>query len=389
MCSWSGKREKEKAKVAAWLLLRCVCSARVASTFTFCLFPFAFIVERVSIETYLHHELDLGSFAGAAYAVGSFDAIDTIGALGNAVAVPLRIPATIDTIWDCASITKPLITTTLVLQAVAEGKLALDDRVELLPFDVRYRDLLTHTSGLAAWLPLYAFDDYLDAIRTRGRERDRGEKVIYSDLNFVLLYMKLEEIYGDYVALAREKIFEPLGISGEAMFRPKSALLSRIAATEWGQRFEAGMARDRKIESDRFRQGLMWGQANDGNSHHHGGTAGNAGLFATVRAVFRLAQSWAHAELLPRELVDEATRNQTEGMNEARGLGWQLPAPDNEAAAPLSPRAYGHSGFTGTSVWIDPTTQRIYVLLTNRVHPAAIAVPMQKIRGEFHRLASR
>ncbi len=339
------------------------------------------------IDKFLNREIDLGSFAGAAYAVGSFDAIEQIGAAGHAVSVLVKIPATVDTIWDCASITKPLVTTTLILQAVAEGRLSLDDRVDLLPFEVRYRDLLTHTSGLTAWLPLYAFDDYLDAIRLRGRECARGEKVIYSDLNFVLLFMTLERIYGDYVALAEERIFGPLGIADAAMFNPPSDLLPRIAATEWGQRFEEGMARDRKIEFTRFRQKLMWGEANDGNSHHHGGTAGNAGLFATARAVFRLAQSWAGAELLPRELVDAAVSNQTAGMNEARGLGWQLPTPDNDATTALSALSFGHMGFTGTSVWLDPERRRIFVLLTNRIHPSAAPIAMQRIRGEFHRLA--
>ena len=122
----------------------------------------------------------------------------------------------------------------------------------------------------------------------------------------------------------------------------------------------------------------MWGETNDGNSHNAGGTAGNAGLFATARAVFRLAESWANAELLPRTVVDEATRNQTNGLNEARGLGWQI-----------SPTGmYGHTGFTGTSVWIDPSRDRIMVLLTNRVHPCAAPIAMQRICAEFHRLAA-
>ena len=126
------------------------------------------------------------------------------------------------------------------------------------------------------------------------------------------------------------------------------------------------------------REGLMWGETNDGNSHHAGGTAGNAGLFATARAVFRLAQSWANAELLPRDVISEATRNQTPGLNKSRGLGWQI-----------SPTGmYGHTGFTGTSVWIDPERDRIIILLTNRVHPCAAPIAMQRIRGEFHRLAA-
>src|SRR5438045_1983352 len=125
-----------------------------------------------------------------------------------------------------------------------------------------------------------------------------------------------------------------------------------------------------------------------GNAFFAGGTAGNAGLFATVRAVFRMAQAWVNAEVLPREIVAEATRNHTEGLDDARGFGWQLPT-GSEATKMLSPRAFGHTGFTGTSVWVDPDRDRIMVLLTNRVHPCAAPVNIQRIRGEFHRLALR
>jgi CubicO group peptidase (beta-lactamase class C family) len=325
------------------------------------------------IDDFLRREIALGSFPSAVYAVGSSRGIEQENALGNAVAVPLRIPATLDTLYDCASITKPLITTTLALQT-----LELDDHV---------RSLLTHTSGLRAWMPLYvrsrgrevagsrggaARDRYLAAIREHGAEYEPGTRVVYSDLNFILLWSMLP----DYASLACERIFVPLGIENDAMFHPPLTLRPRTAATEWGQRFEAKLAGMPEIAAQR--EGLMWGETNDGNSHNAGGTAGNAGLFATARAVFRLAQAWANAELLPRPLVDEATRNQTPGLNESRGLGWQISATG----------MYGHTGFTGTSVWIDPSRDRIMVLLTNRVHPCAAPIAMQKIRAEFHRLAT-
>ena len=185
------------------------------------------------LDDFLRREIDLGSFASASYAVGTSAGLEREGARGRAVSVPLRIAATTDTIYDCASITKPLVTGMLVLQAVAEGTIALDDEYR----GFTYRQLLTHTSGLRAWLPLYAFDDYLEAIETHGFEAPRGERVIYSDLNFVLLYYALQEIFGDYVRAARERIFEPLALT-DAQFNPSPLLKPRIAATEWGQRFE-------------------------------------------------------------------------------------------------------------------------------------------------------
>ena len=317
------------------------------------------------IDDFLEREISVGSFPSAVYAVGTPERIEKENALGHAVAVPLRIRATLDTLYDCASITKPLVTTTLILMAVAEGRIALDDEWHGFTF----RELLTHTSGLRAWMPLYAYDDYLRAILEHGKEHERGTHVVYSDLNFVLLWYAIQAIYGDYAVAARERIFVPLGIERDAMFRPSLALKPRIAATEWGQHFEGKLAG--RFDIPGARQGLMWGETNDGNSFHAGGTAGNAGLFATARAVFRLAQAWTNAILLPYSLVQEATRNHTPGMGEDRGLGWKLQG-----------GRYGHTGFTGTSVWIG---DRIHVLLTNRVHPCAAPIAMQRIRAEFMR----
>jgi serine-type D-Ala-D-Ala carboxypeptidase len=321
------------------------------------------------LDTFLRAEIDAGSFPGASYAIGTTDGIVRESALGNAVAVPLRIPATTDTIYDCASITKPLVTGTLILQAVAEGRIGLDDEYRGYTF----RELLTHTSGLKAWLPTFTYPSVLEAIEQDGPEYPRGSRVTYSDLNFYLLYYALNEIFGDYRAAARERIFEQLGLR-DSYFDPPAPLRPRIAATEWGQRFEP---RAFSVAFAGFRQGLMWGEPNDGNSYHAGGTLGNAGLFATARDVFRIAGGFARGELVPRELVEEATRPQRDD----RGLAWQLAGPG------LSPRSFGHMGFTGTSVWCD--SGRLFVLLTNRVHPCAAPIAMQRIRGEFHRLSSQ
>ena len=361
----------------------------------------------MALDDFLRREIDLGSFASASYAVGTIAGLEREGALGNAVAVPLRIPATPDTIYDCASITKPLVTGMLVLQAIAEGKIALDDEYRGFTF----RELLTHTSGLRSWMPLYAYlasssqflgsseslggggatprnseelrgtprnwrDVYLRAIEQDGRELARGERAVYSDLNFVLLYFALQEIFGDYVRAARERIFEPLRLR-DAMFHPPQPLKPRIAATEWGQRFEPVLRQRLGLTvpmPPNLRQSLMWGETNDGNSFYAGGTCGNAGLFATARDVFRIAQGFVRGELVARKLVDEATRVHFED----RGLGWQLAGPG------LSSFSFGHMGFTGTSVWVDG--DRIMVLLTNRIHPCAAAIGMHRIRGEFHRI---
>lgn len=330
----------------------------------------------MELDAFLRREIDLGSFPGASYAIGTVDGIVHENALGRAVAVPLRIPAGPDTIYDCASITKALITGTLVLQAVAERRIALDDEYRGYTF----RELLTHTSGLKAWLPTFAYPSVLEAVEKDGPEHPRGTRVTYSDLNFFLLYFALNEVFGDYRAVARERIFARLGLR-DACFDPPPALKPRIAATEWGQRYEAGMCATRSVVFTGFRQGLIWGEPHDGNTFYGGGTLGNAGLFATARDVFRIAQGLARGELVPRELVDDATRAHAED----RGLAWQIGGPG------LSPRSFGHMGFTGTSVWLDGTGagRRIFVLLTNRVHPCAAPIAMRRIRGDFHQLSSQ
>lgn len=324
----------------------------------------------MTADELLSAEIRVGSFPAAAYAYGTAQGVERENALGQAVAVPFRIPATLDTVFDCASLTKPLITGTLVLQAIAEGMITLDEEYR----GYSYRELLTHTSGLRAWLPLYAYPDVLEAIAKDGPEHPRGTQVTYSDLNFVLLYFALRELYGDYVEAAHTRILQPLALPS-ACFRPPPSLLPRIAATEWDQRWERAMCTERAIPFAGFREGLRWGEVHDGNSLHAGGTLGNAGLFATAREVFRITQAFIRGELVPEALVREATRTHVGD----RGLGWQT------ARAGLSPASFGHTGFTGTSVWVDQG--RIFVLLTNRVHPCAAPVAMQRIRGEFHRLA--
>lgn len=333
----------------------------------------------VTLDDFLQSEIDLGSFPSASYAVGTSSGIEHTGALGHAVVVPERIAATEKTIYDCASLTKPLITTTLILQAIEEGRIGLDDRFE----GHTYRSLLTHTSGLIAWMPLYLYGDYRATIRAQAPAHPPGTSVVYSDLNFILLYFALQDLYGDYVQRASERIFEPLGLH-DSMFRPASALRPRIAATEWGQYYEAKLGGRAEIAF--MRPGSIWGETHDGNSFHAGGTAGNAGLFATAADVFATVQGFARGKLVSSELAREASRNHTAGLDDARGLGWQL-GTGSAATSMLSSHAYGHTGFTGTSVWVEPESDRILVLLTNRVHPCAAPVAMQKIRGEFHRLA--
>lgn len=216
-----------------------------------------------------------------------------------------------------------------------------------------------------------------------------GTREIYSCLGFITLALALETIHGEPIeTLAQKRIFDPLGLR-TALFSPPASMKYRIAATEWGNANERQMVAARDLTFKRFRNYMIWGEVNDGNAYYRGGMAGNAGLFGTARDVFEIARHWAigGGRLLPEPMVRLALRNYTVGMTENRGLGWLLhTARADHPSAVLSEECYGHTGFTGTSVWVDPSRDLIMVLLTNRLHPFVKPLNMQAIRREFHRI---
>ncbi len=328
-------------------------------------------------------------------------------ALGDAVREPERRAATFETIYDLASLTKPLVTGLLCARLVELGELTLDSSVShyLGEFDradkhrITVRELLAHTSGLPAWKPLYIAaggekEAALAAIANKPLESRPGARVIYSDLGFIALGFLLERLTGKQLDdLARGQIFEPLGLQ-RTFFNPPASMRGDIAASETGNGYERDM-----VERDfpevagyhGWRDGVIWGEVHDGNAHFLGGVAGHAGLFSTASETFRLANQFiaAQTRLLRPETCELFRQNLTTGLNEARSLAWQLAAtPDSSAGASLPPESFGHNGFTGVSGWVDPDHQRVFILLTNRTH--ARALPFANInntRREFHRLA--
>jgi CubicO group peptidase (beta-lactamase class C family) len=354
-----------------------------------------------AVTALLLAEVEVGSFPGAAWIVGTSGGPLVEGSIGHSVLKPAKIVATPDTIYDLASLTKPLITTALVLQTAAEGTIDLEGRVaEFLPEyrgtdkeEITFVDLLTHRGGFQAWFPLYTQgigdEAYLQALAKRPLRYQPGTREIYSCLGFITLTLALERIHGTPIeTLAQKRIFEPLGLQ-TAMFNPPPAMKYRIAATEWGNTNERQMVAARNLSFKRFRNYMIWGEVNDGNAFYMGGMAGNAGLFGSARDVFEIARQWAigGGALLPEPMVRLALRNYTVGLQENRGFGWllQMSRADHPSVV-LSEECFGHTGFTGTSVWVDPQRDLIMVLLTNRLHPFVKPLNMQAIRKEFHRI---
>ncbi len=362
------------------------------------------------ISTLLRSRIDAGDFASAVYVVAENGAAVFADAQGDAVRQPEAHAATLETIYDLASLTKPLVTGLLCARLVESGQLTLDTSVaQYLPeFDrpdkhhITVRELLTHTSGLPAWRPLYLIanekEGALAAIANEKLVYKTGKRVAYSDLGFIVLGFLIQQLTGASLEeLTRRMVIDPLKLR-RTFFNPAGELRTDIAASETGNAYELAMCEgdfsSTFPESKRWicRKQIIWGEVHDGNASFLGGAAGHAGLFSTASETLRLAHQFiaGRSELLAKETCELFRQNMTKGLNEARSLAWQLAATKGSTAGPaLPPDAFGHTGFTGTTCWIDAERQRVFILLTNRTHDHALPFTnINSIRREFHALAA-
>ena len=301
--------------------------------------------------------------------------------------------------------TKPLVTGLLFARYVEAGEIELDRPVSvyLSEFDlpdkrtITIRQLLTHTSGLPAWRPLYLIagnkDDALASIAREALDTTPGTLVAYSDLGFIVLGFVLQRLTGlDLAALAHDNVFAPLALT-RTFFKPEKAAQTGIAACENGNVYEREMCQRDFPTNDyqSWREHTVWGEVHDGNAHFLGGTAGHAGLFSSAADTLKIATQFiaAQSQLLQSVTCKLFQQNMTEGLNEARSFAWQLAATKDSTAGPNLPAdAFGHTGFTGTSCWIDAQAQRVFILLTNRTHARALPFAnINAVRRTFHTLA--
>ncbi len=312
-------------------------------------------------------------------------------------------PVEVELIYDLASLTKPLVTGTLLLLARRDGLDLHAPLGELLPElestpwgGVAVWQAASHCAGFPAWEPLYALGEcsregYLDALGRVAPIAPPGARVEYSCLGYIALGIALERAgRADLAVLFEELVTTPLGVADELFYAPPLAV--PVAGQAWREDAEAEMVRRRGLNAavPPLPPGRRAGD--DGNSRGLGGVAGNAGLFGSAAAVARVAAEYlpGGGELLTAEEAELATRNWTPGLEQARGLGWQLAAtPGCSAGSALPPNAFGHSGFSGTSVWVDPQRHQVYVLLANRLHPWCRTPDLHPLRRRFHALAAR
>lgn len=340
-----------------------------------------------AIGRILKEALDKRVFSCAAWSTGTAAGVADSGVIGD-----IRwngAPAGRDTRWDLASVTKPIVGLA-IMSLVDTGELTLDDTVsDHLPdyrgtdkAEITVRQLLTHTSGIPGQLPMYHWcptrPEMLDAIRELPLLFEPGTDVTYTSQGFIVLGLMAEAASGLTLdVLVKERVTMPAGMAQTEYVLPER-IWDQVAATE----------------DCPWRGGVVQGSVHDENAEVLGGVAGHAGLFAPLgdldslaRLLCRGAGGEDAAILSPAGLVTMTTPA-TNHLRLRRCLGWQgrdlRLSPGGDLAGPNS---YGHTGFTGTSIWIDPDVGRYVVLLTNRVHPTRKGVAIARIRRRVHNAA--
>ncbi|CDM65440.1 hypothetical protein PYK22_01441 [Pyrinomonas methylaliphatogenes] len=309
-------------------------------------------------------------------------------AYGSRAVVPQREPMTVDTIFDLASLTKVVATATSIMILVERGQVRLSDPLSRYIPEIKgggreritIEQLLTHTAGYAPDFDLgKRWTGYDEAIRRLIEEPLRyqpGTRFVYSDIGYIALGEVVRRASGlPLDEFARRNIFEPLGMR-ETMFRPPASLLARIAPTETrrGQMsYLGGHPEDAGAEAER----VLRGEVHDPTAHRMGGVAGHAGLFSTADDLAIYCQmilnggEYAGRRILSPLSVAAMTRPRAvNAEGAARGLGWDMATAYSSNRGDLFPLgSFGHTGFTGTSIWIDPASETFVIFLSNRVHP--------------------
>jgi CubicO group peptidase (beta-lactamase class C family) len=321
------------------------------------------------LDQLLGSALDAGVTPGAVLAVGRHGKLVHLKAYGRVDPDPASSAATPRTIYDLASLTKVVGTTTAAMILEEEGLLDLDRPIrDYLPeFDspekavITSRMLLTHEAGFEAFAALYhefrGRDQYLAQINARPLRWAPGTRTEYSDWDLILMQLVVERISGSTLdSFLQQRVFGPLGMV-DTGFNPPVEVRARVAPTEIQE----------------FRGGKVHGEVHDENAWAIGGVAGHAGLFSTAPDLAIFAQMMLNGgeiggrRVLRAETISRWTSRQASGST--RALGWDTPSPRGSAGRYFSARSFGHTGFTGTSIWMDPEKGLYVALLTNRVNP--------------------
>jgi CubicO group peptidase (beta-lactamase class C family) len=349
------------------------------------------------LDTLMHQAINQGVFAGATVLIACGGQAIYQKSFGYAVryknaqkeSMPILIRATNDMIYDIASLTK-IFTAVAVMLLKDQGKVDLDDPVvRYLPAfgvngkeKITVRQLLSHTSGLPASMRLDTIsgkrEDRIQAVMEAKTVAQPGTVVKYSDIGFIVLGELVAKVSG--VSLDRfveNAILRPLGMSS-TRYRPPQSLKPWIVATEW---------------QEKTKRGLVWGEVHDENAWALDGVAGHAGLFSTAEDLWKIGRLflqkgvWRNQPFLKKETVQEMVSLQTKNIQGTeRGLGFELN--QDWYMGPFAfTHAFGHTGFTGTSLFLSPGKQVAVILLTNRVHPTRTGPNINRVRKKVAEIA--
>lgn len=363
------------------------------------------------LQQLLNSAIADGAFPGAAYYIRN-NGKEERGFVGRQTYCPDSKPIDEHTIWDLASVSKVVSTTTLTMLAVQHGKLDLDWKVaSLIPEfgvgekqEITFRNLMVHNSGLIAFRAYYKTwltrQEVLAQIYQEKLTYPTGSKTVYSDLSMILMDEALTRINEKPLHQQfASQIAEPLQLNQIGYFNLGEPTMlgttdrKDCAPTERTEEWRKTMRRLRHGDIGSVRvygndPEYIQAEVHDPTAAAMGGVAGHAGLFSTLDDLVRFAISFSGIDVkwLDRGLRDEFTRRHS--STSTRALGWDTKSSSGSSAgARFGPRSYGHTGFTGTSIWADPDADSIAVLLTNRVQPKADNLKITAIRPAFHDLA--
>jgi CubicO group peptidase (beta-lactamase class C family) len=364
-----------------------------------------------AVENAFQDAVAQGVFPGAVV-LGSKDGeVVFEQAFGSRSLVPEKTPLKASTIFDLASLTKPLATTLAIMVLMREKKIRLDDQItRFIPtFGVfgkstaTFRQMLNHSSGLPAWKPFY---EEIVKLEKAGRinfvasraaksfvfeqiHREKplaapGMQSLYSDLGFMILGESVEVVSGSTLdRFCQDRIFKPLGLRSTAFVDLTQLRTRRL------QPVEEMIA---PTENCPWRKKILCGEVHDDNAYAMGGVAGHAGLFSSARDIHVVLTCLNRClqgkdNFLPKALLEEFLVRDTKVANSTQALGWDTPASDKSTSgAYFSPRSVGHLGFTGTSVWWDIEKNCHIILLSNRIHPSRKNEKIREFRPFVHDL---
>ncbi len=346
---------------------------------------------RLALNKFLADVTAKRKISGCVCWVGNSREVFFNEAFGYAQIKPRKTKIDKDTLFDLVSITKPMCTALSIILLYEKKKIRLSDKVKrFLPEFKRningektVKQLLTHTSGIPAWYPIYLFDEK-ERMKFLAKANTGKRGVIYSCLGYIILGKIIEAVSGKSLdKYCNKTIFKKIGLKN-TLFGPVKR--KNVAATEFGNSYEKKMASAYgDVSHIKWRDYVIKGEVHDGNSFYgFKGVSGNAGLFSNVRDLVKLIRQYCLGEIVKPPAVKLMTKDYT-GNPEKRGLGWVIdPYPRY-----LSHATFYHTGFTGTMLLVDPVSDIIIILLTNAVHPAVKVSTMPPIRRKVVEIVSR